>query len=77
MSNTPEKLLRTTRNITPPMRMLVTASSATTRAISRVRSVQLRSMVQRAAYSADFSMYPAPRTVWIIGLRPASILRRR
>ncbi len=64
--------LRRARVVTAPMSNDSTATSAT--AVSTSREVSER---KRSTGQAGFSTYPAPRRVWIIGSRPASIFLRR
>lgn len=61
--------------VTVPITATTTAISATAETTSRVRSDQRRRA--DTCYSPGLIRYPAPRRVWIIGVRPASILRRR
>lgn len=63
--------------VTVPMTAPTTASSATADTTSRVRSDQGRRNLPTRRYSPGLIRYPAPRRVWIIGERPASIFRRR
>ncbi len=61
-----------------PMTAATTAIRDTAETTSRVRGVQgLRNTFMRGPYSPGLIRYPAPRRVWIIGVRPASIFLRR
>ncbi len=63
---------RTASAVTRPITIAAAASSTSVSATSRVRNDRARS-----TYCPGLSTYPAPRTVWIIGERPASIFLRR
>ena len=63
---------RTASAVTSPITTAAAANSTSVSATSRVRNDRARS-----SYAPGLSTYPAPRTVWIIGERPASIFLRR